>query len=396
MNKKQRDNKTRNEHMSKRSTVQIGVAAASVVIGLSGVCRANADDVVERVVKLEQQVAGLRAGGAGPGLADGVLIHGYGELHYNNLSGKGGAKDLREIDFHRFVLFFGYDFNERIRLYSELEIEHSLVGNGDDKPGYVQMEQAYLDFDLNDRHTVRAGIFLMPVGLLNQVHEPPRFYGVERNRVENRILPTTWSEGGIGLVGDLGGGWRYEAYAHSGINASTGSLYAVRSGRQKVAEADVSDPAATLALNWSIPGVTLGGAVNYQSDVTQGRDPDASSAWLGEVHADLRRGPFGLRALYAGWALDGEGPKRMGADRQVGWYVEPSYRVTDAVGVFARYSEWDNQAGSSDTASRKRQWDAGVNWWPHEQVVVKADYQWQNNANGKDQNGFNLGVGYAF
>lgn len=375
-------------------TVQIGVAAASVVIGLSGVDRANADDVVERVVKLEQQVAGLRAGGAGPGLADGILIHGYGELHYNNLQGKGGAADKEEIDLHRFVLFFGYDFNERIRFYSELEVEHAFAGPG--KPGEVEMEQAYLDFDLTDRHSARAGLFIVPVGLLNQTHEPPRFYGVERNPVENRVLPTTWREAGVGMHGELGAGWRYEAYVHSGLNTSTGSTYAVRSGRQSAANANASDPAATLALNWSIPGVTLGGAVNYQSDITQGRDPDAGSAWLGEVHADLRRGPFGLRALYAGWALDGEGPKRMGADRQVGWYVEPSYRVNESVGVFARYNEWDNQAGTGTTASRKRQWDAGVNWWPHEQVVVKADYQWQDNANGKDQNGFNLGVGYEF
>jgi hypothetical protein len=370
--------------------------AAGVILGLGGNPNLHAQDITERIERLEARVGELSAPASSAGKSGGVQIHGYGELHYNNLSGKGGADDLMEIDFHRFVLFFGYDFNDCIRLHSELEVEHSRVGEGEDKPGYVQMEQAYLDFDLNDRHTVRAGVFLMPVGLLNQAHEPPRFYGVERNRVENRILPTTWSEGGVGLVGSMPAGWRYEAYVHSGFNTSTGSLYAVRNGRQSVAEADASEPAATLALNRSVSGVTVGGAVNYQSDVTQGADPEAGSAWLGEVHADLKRGPFGLRALYAEWALDGKGPESMHADRQYGWYVEPSYRVTEAVGVFARYSEWDNQAGSGNTASRKSQWDAGVNWWPHEQVVVKADYQLQDNENGKDQNGFNLGVGYEF
>ncbi len=382
--------------MSKRSTARILGVMATVALGLCGGWRANGDELAERIEKLEQKIGELTADGGGAAMKGEVQIHGYGELHYNNLSGQGGAPDLKELDLHRFVLFFGYDFSERIRFQSEVEIEHASVGQGEDKPGYVALEQAFLEFDLNERHAVRAGIFLMPVGLLNPTHEPSRFYGVERNRVENQILPTTWSEGGVGLVGELGGGWRYETYLHSGLNTSTGSLYAVRNGRQRVAHADASDPAATLALNWSVPGVTLGGAVNYQSDVTQGRDPDAGAAWLGEVHADLKRGPLGLRAVYAEWALDGEGPKRMGADRQYGWYVEPFYRVTDAVGVFARYSEWDNQAGSSDTASRKRQWDAGVNWWPHEQVVVKADYQWQDNKSGKDQNGFNLGVGYEF
>lgn len=332
-----------------------------------------------------------------PGLSLGeVRLGGYGELHYNNLSGKGGAPDLEEVDFHRFVLFFGYDFSDRIRFQSEVEIEHVIAGNGADKPGYVVLEQAFLEFDLNDSHMVRAGIFLVPVGLLNTTHEPPRFYGVERSPVENQILPTTWFEGGVGLVGALGAGWHYEAYLHAGLNTSTGSTYAVRNGRQRVAHADASDPAATLALNWRAAGLTLGGAVHYQSDITQGRDPDAGEAWLGEVHADLRRGPLGLRALYAEWSLDGDGPKSVDADRQYGWYVEPSLRATDSVGLFARYNEWDNRAGSNATESRKRQWNTGMNWWPHEQVVVKADYQWQDNENGKDQNGFNLGIGYEF
>jgi hypothetical protein len=370
------------------------VVAAGVILGLGGIPGAHAEDMSNRIAKLEARVSELSTSVSPARASSGAQIHGYGELHYNNLSGEVGAADKEKIDFHRFVLFFGYDFNDRIRFNSEFELEHALAGEG--KPGEVELEQAYIDFDLTERQTARAGLFLVPVGLLNPTHEPPRFYGVERNPVEGNIIPTTWWEAGFGMHGELGAGWRYEAALHSGLNTSTGSTYAVRSGRQKVAEATASDPAATLALNWSVPGITVGGAVNYQSDITQGADPEAGSAWLGEVHLDVRKGPIGLRALYAEWALDGKGPESMGADRQYGWYVEPSYRVTQAVGVFARYNEWDNQAGSSDTASKKTQIDAGVNWWPHEQVVVKADYQWQDHENGKNQNGFNLGVGYEF
>jgi opacity protein-like surface antigen len=90
------------------------------------------------------------------------------------------------------------------------------------------------------------------------------------------------------------------------------------------------------------------------------------------------------------------GPESVGADRQHGWYVEPSYRPCDEVGFFVRYSEWDNRAGDRGADSGKAQVDAGVNWWPHEQVVLKADYQWQDNEDGKDQNGLNLGIGYDF
>lgn len=371
-----------------------------VVVGLTGVglvaigAAATAETVEERVSLLEQQVQELRADGDGFGGGTGVHIGGYGELHYNSLWGKGGAPDKQEIDFHRFVIYVGYDFSDRIRFSSEVEIEHSLSGG--DAPGEVELEQAVIDFDLNDSHTARGGLFLIPVGLINTTHEPPRFYGVERNPVENKIIPTTWWEAGVGLHGGLGEAWSYAAYVHSGLNTSSNSNYAVRSGRQKVAEAEASDLAGTAALNWSVPGFTIGGAVVYQSDMTQGHDPDAGEGLLGEIHTEIRRGPFALCALFAEWMLDGDGPESVGADRQYGWYVEPSYRPIDGLGVFVRYSEWDNQAGEAVAESDKTQVDIGVNWWPHEQVVVKTDYQWQDNDNGKDQNGFNLGIGYDF
>ena len=212
----------------------------------------------------------------------------------------------------------------------------------------------------------------------------------------NKIIPTTWWEAGAGLHGWFGDALNYAAYVHSGLNTSSNSSYSARSGRQKAAKADASDLAGTVALNWSAPGVTLGGAVVYQSDMTQGSDHSAGSGLLGEVHAELRRGPVAVRALYGEWALDGDGPDSLGADRQYGWYLEPSYRAVEPLGIFARYSEWDNLAGDSGTDSAKVQFDVGVNWWPHERVVVKVDYQWQDNDDGKDQNGFNLGIGYDF
>ena len=365
---------------------------AVVLLGASVAAAVSAETVDERVSRLEQLVQELGAGNAGVGSS--AHIGGYGEIHYNNLSGEGGASDKDEIDFHRFVIYIGYDFNDRIRFSSEVELEHSLSGG--DAPGEVELEQAFIDFDLSDSHTARAGLFLLPVGLINLSHEPTRFYGVERNPVENRIIPTTWWEAGAGLRGWFGDAWSYGAYVHSGLNTSSNSSYAVRSGRQKAAKADASDLAGTVALNWSAPGVTIGGAVVYQSDVTQGSDLSAGDSLLGEVHAELRRGPMAVRALYAEWALDGDGPESVGADRQYGWYLEPSYRPVDSIGIFARYSEWDNQAGISDADSAKTQVDLGVNWWPHEQVVVKVDYQWQDNDNGEDQNGFNLGIGYDF
>jgi hypothetical protein len=343
---------------------------------------------VEAAVEVAEESQKSAAGAAS--WTENTQIGGYGELHYNNLDSK------KEIDFHRFVLFFGHQFNDRLRFWSELELEHTV--SGDDRNGDVQLEQAYVEYDLTANQHVKGGIFLLPVGILNQTHEPPTFYGVERNPVERNIIPTTWWAGGIELNGEIAPGWSYDIGVHEGLETSAGSNYAVRSGRQKTSEANANDLASTGRIKWTgMPGIELAATVQYQSDVTQGEDPDAGHAWLFETHADIRRGPFGLRALYARWDLDGDGPKTVGADEQEGFYIEPSYRITPKWGVFARYNQWDNQAGDGNSDSEKKQVNTGVNFWPHPDVVLKADLQQQDNeGNSKNDNGWNLGVGYQF
>ncbi|TKB49413.1 porin [Ferrimonas sediminicola] len=332
--------------------------------------------------------------GSGESAMDKVTVGGYGELHYNNLTGEGGASDKKSIDFHRFVLMFGYEFSDNVRFFSEVELEHSLSGDG--KPGEVELEQAYIDWDFADNWTSRSGLFLLPVGLLNETHEPDTFYGVERNNVEKYILPTTWWEAGTGVIGRLDNGVTVQGFVHSGLETSADSKYSIRSGRQKVAKANAEDLAATIAVSYAgVPGLTVGGSFQYQGDLTQSADAEAGSAYMVEGHFDWQYDAFTLRGLYAMWTLDGNGPESIGADEQTGWYLEPSYKVTEKLGVFARYSTWDNQAGDS-ADSAKAQTDFGINYWLHPRVVFKADYQMQDNDNGKDQKGFNLGVGYSF
>ncbi|MDF1589015.1 MAG: porin [Gammaproteobacteria bacterium] len=330
--------------------------------------------------------------------ANKTSIGGYGELHYNNLEGKNGAADKDEIDFHRFVLFFGHEFNDDLRFFSEFELEHSLVkdtSNGSNG-GEVELEQAYIEYDINQQHRVKGGLFLMPVGIMNETHEPNTFYGTERNPVEKNIIPTTWWEGGVMFSGQLAQGLSYDLAATSGLNTNNANKYKVRSGRQKVSNAQAEDFAYTGRLKWTaIPGVELAVTAQYQDNMTQSQDPTAGSATLLETHAVIQQGDFGLRALYATWDLDGSGPKASGADEQTGWYIEPSYRINENFGVFARYNEWDNQAGNS-TDSEYEQIDLGVNWWPHKDVVVKVDYQDQDAPAGKEQDGINVGLGYQF
>ena len=148
---------------------------------------------------VEQQTYGTSTAGS---WADRTSIGGYGELHYNNLKDQVGDNDLNRVDFHRFVLYFGHEFNDDIRMFSEIEIEHALAGDG--APGEVELEQAWVELDMNNQHRLRAGLDILPIGIINQIHEPNTFYGVERNRVETEIIPTTWWEAGLMFDGEFG------------------------------------------------------------------------------------------------------------------------------------------------------------------------------------------------
>lgn len=330
--------------------------------------------------------------------AEKTQLGGYGELHLNQLNNKNPAgDDKKEMDFHRFVLFFGHQFSDRLRFFSEVEIEHNIVEGG---KGAVELEQAYLDFALTDRLSVKAGSFLLPIGIINETHEPTVFYGVERNPVETYIIPATWWEGGVGMTTRLDNGFTVDGAVTTGMKADAADNYAVRDARQELSEGTkAKSPAYTVRLKWAgVPGVEIAGSVQYQSDIGQNLDTTAGAAKLYEAHAIINRGSFGLKALYARWRLDGSGPATVGADKQLGWYVEPSFKINDAWGLFARYNRWDNQAGGGDGFdSRFSQTDFGVNYWPHPDVVIKADWQTQQAPPGKDEfDGFNVGIGYRF
>ncbi len=350
-------------------------------------------DELRSIVEAQQNQIDQLSSKLSPTTNSGVTIGGYGELHYNALENqKAGGKNKYEVDFHRFVLFFGKEFSNDVRFFSEFELEHALAGEG--KEGEVELEQAFIDVALNDTHTARGGVFLVPVGILNETHEPPTFYGVERNPIEGKIIPSTWWEAGAGVYGELAPGLAYDAYVHSGLKNSDANI---RSGRQKVSEAEASHGAFTGRLKWTgIPGVEIAGTLQLQQDMTQGASADEASAILFETHAVYQNGPIGMRALYATWNIDGDAAASTGKDEQTGFYLEPSYKLNEKLGVFARYNMWDNAAGDNSD-SEYTQIDIGANYWIHEDVVVKVDYQDQSVPNGKDEmDGINIGLGYNF
>jgi len=328
-----------------------------------------------------------------------TTLGGYGELHANWLEDKKGTKDTDKIDFHRFVFFVNHEYSDKLRFVSELELEHSIAGEG--KAGEIELEQAYIEYDYDDKTSISAGLMILPVGIINETHEPNTFYGVERNPVEKNIIPATWWEGGAMIARQLDDGLELKVAAHSGLKAT--SSFKPRDARGKVGNASAEHLAYTAALKYTkIPGLTLGGAVNFQSDMSngeaKGEQVGANSAIMSEGHMVYEKGNFGLRALYARWDINGADVEAAGRDNQDGWYVEPSLQVTDEVGIFTRFSRYDNGASAGSGSSAIKQLDLGVNWWIDPQVVVKADYQVQSvgAAIDNEYNGLNIGLGYAF
>lgn len=334
-----------------------------------------------------------------PAWIEKTSLGGYGEFHYNNLESDDSSSEKDQFDVHRFVVYIAHQYSDTVRFFSEVELEHALSGDG--KPGEVELEQAYIEWDFAKNASAKAGVFLIPVGILNETHEPDTFYGVERNNVEKNIIPTTWWEGGVLVNTELAEGLSLDLGIHSGLSLDVaGGEYKIRDGREKVAEADGDSFAYTSRIKYTgIEGLELAATFQVQDDFDQGRGNSIGGNLL-EAHAVYQSGAFGLKALYATWNLDSEIQStsgKAGADEQTGYFVEPSFKVSDNLGVFARYSAWDNQAGDSAVDTETTQFDIGVNYWLTDTVVFKADYQNQSNDDdSKASDGFNLGVGWSF
>ena len=358
------------------------------------------DKTVETDAKLEAVADVIETGSPQVAETRKTTSGGYGELHYNNLSAEDPARDVESLDLHRFVLFFGHEFNDKTRFYSEVEVEHAYVADtGGDTPGEVEIEQAFVEFDLRAGLHARAGVFLIPVGILNETHEPTTFFGVERNNVESVIVPSTWWEAGVGANGRLGESWDWNMALTSGLQMPTSgsNAFRIRGGRQKAAKATASEPAVTGRLRYlGIPGLQAALTVQYQFDPSQVADDGLDDGTLVEAHVDYRRGGFGLRALFAHWDFSGEAVEAAGADKQTGWYIEPSYRLNNQIGFYTRYEEVD----AARDQDQFNQWELGLNWWPIENVVIKFDYRDRSHdlpgQSGRNFTGFDLGVGYSF
>jgi hypothetical protein len=364
----------------------------------------------------------LPAAAAAPERSAGSLNWwGYGEFTYAHPTADSASSTA---DLARFVLGAGYQFNERTRFNSELEVEHA-VSSADDR-GEVEVEQAYIEHELRRGLFARAGLFLIPSGTLNENHEPTRYYGVFRNFVETAIIPSTWREGGVALQGFTEGGLRWDVGVTTGFDLSKwdatsleGQQSPLGSIHQELQLAHARDVSGFGAVNYTgIAGLRVGASL-FGGGASQGQ-PGLPSAGLTlwEGHAQWAPGAWDLAALYARGHISGTrqinltlvGNQTLVPEEFFGWYLQAAYRLVEreswSLTPFVRYERFNTGSSYADIGAGftpgampdRKVWTTGLNWMIAPGVVVKADYlsfQGTGQRMG-DSNRFDLGLGYQF
>jgi len=357
------------------------------------------------------------------GLANGgTNIVGYGEVGYSKFRQSGNAT----ADLQRFVFGFNHRFDERLTLHSEVEFEHAVVSADDH--GEAEIEQAWVNYKMSDAVNFKGGLFLIPLGILNETHEPPTYYGVQRNQVETRVIPTTWRELGVGMHGILGEGIRYDVGVTTTFDSGKldDPTTGIRSAHQEGQLANARNLAVYGALNYRRPGLLVGGGV-FTGDTGQNGASNpalqgvAARFTMWDVHAQYRVAGLDLQALYTAGTL-GDADKITAAtvaanlaDPSVtafaapksmkGWYAQAAYHVYKQgnfdVAPFVRYeriairqAEDPGNNLFQDPNNNERIKTLGVNFWVHPQVVLKADIQ--RYATDKSQDRFDIGAGFMF
>ncbi len=359
-----------------------------------------------------------------------LTIGGYGEVHYHQpLSSE--IRQNGELDVHRMVMLFGYQFSERTQFVTELEFEHV---------SEVYVEQAFLQHKINKSINFRGGLLLIPMGIVNEYHEPTTFNGVERPLVDNKIAPTTWREIGFGLAGNIQpANLKYQVYVVNGFNGYDGTAKlngksGLRSGRQKGASSYISSPNFTAKVEYyGIRGLNIGLSGYFgdtQSKLYNGIAKDNDAALAKADSSVVGISMIGLDARYnlKGLQLRGQlysvslsntdeynrftgknktTPNDLGS-KMTGYYVEAGYNVfrhfekvkTELV-PFLRLEGYDTHADVASNISWNQSYKnsvvtAGLTLKLAQGAVLKTDMQWVKPDGGSTTKVFSAGLGVMF
>lgn len=375
--------------------------------------RLRSGEDVEPVTIDEARRLGLAPSAASTyGRGQGVSIAGYGEMLLENFGDENEAGNptgkTTQFDFLRAIIYAGYRFNDKFLFNSEIEVEHA---------DEIFVEFAYLDYRATDNLGFRGGVLLVPMGLVNEFHEPTVFLGAERPVTESLIIPSTWRENGGGIYGGFDR-VSFRAYVMNGFDGLNFSENGVRGGRQKASRTKATSMAFTGRVDVTpTPGVFVGASV-YTGDSGQGQVVVDGTEYgvrttIFDLHGQMQVRGLDVRGLFARAHLDDAAQLNQlldtsVGDRMQGAYIQVGYDLlsqTNSAGValtpYVRYEQVDTQDRLPEGLSRSLSTDntyvtAGIELKPISNIVVKVDHAWVTNDAETGVNQFNVLMGYAF
>jgi len=339
----------------------------------------------------------------------------YGEINYAKPSKDSSAT---QANITRFVIGYQHRFDEKTKVVAELEVENAVASSSDS--GEVAVEQVFVEHRLNDTYGLRAGLFLMPIGLTNQNHEPHTFFGVNRTTVETAIIPSTLREVGVQMFGEHDNGVSWSAGLSTGpdltkwdpLNAEAVES-PLRTVHQEGQLAKSKDLTVFGAVDWrGIPGLRLGGGLmtGKLGHGAAGFAGVGARYTLMDLHAKWTPGAWDLTALYARGTIAGAAALNAtfaGAPYLVpnafdGFYAQAAYKFRlsgdYAIAPFARYEIVNTGRGFDGSSNPGYQTEGiatvGATFNITPTVVVKADVQRYKIVS--NNNRFNLGLGFSF
>ena len=326
-------------------------------------------------------------------------IGGYGEIHYNHVTKANNPSSIT-LDFHRFVMFFSHSWTEQWSFKAELELEHNFVQNGQ---GELELEQAYINYHHSSPFGLQVGVVLPSIGLLNEHHEPPLFFSVERPDYAKVIVPTTWFGNGMSIYGRVHD-FDYKLTVMEGLDATKFSLSsALRGGRYKGYKSPADELLYSARLNYlGMSGIQTG--LSFTTTRAMGDESLADvPVMLLEVHSKLNKNGF-LGAFEYGTITFGEGnlESSQGYYVDLGYNLSPHLRMAGELIPWMRISSYNTAAstmlGGDETKKYSySKWMAGLTFKPIEEISFKVDYSVKTNELTNDEEiALNLGAGYQF
>lgn len=361
----------------------------------------------------------------------GLSIGGYGEVHFNQPITE-GQFDLGTLDAHRLVMFLGYNFSGKTQFVSEIEFEYAKE---------LWIEQMFLQHKLNKFASFRAGILLVPMGIINEYHEPTTFNGVERPFIDNRIAPSTWREIGMGFAGNyLQTSTKYQLYIVNGFNGydAGAALFsgskALREGRQKGSKAYVAKPSLTGKIEfYGIRNLNIGLSGYYgmsysrlfnkldKANTALVEKADSSVVGISMIGADARYNIKGIKLTgqfyytkisntdeYNVFTGKNGVPNDLGS-AMTGYYAEIGYNVfkpfqniTAQLMPFVRYEVFDTHHAVENPVQKNILYHhtvitTGLTYTLNKGAVLKADLQFlKSGADDVYSKVFNAGFGIMF